>query len=136
MIFADPIATAHLLATWFMIGLVVFVQCVHYPLLCDLPPACVPDYQKAHVRRTSPMIPVVMLIEAGTAAWLCPRGLWAMANLGTLAAVWFVTFVLIVPIHQRLCRRHDADDVTRLLRWNVVRTMTWLAHGGLAVALI
>jgi hypothetical protein len=131
----DPIATIHVLSTWFMVGLVAFVHCIHYPLLRDLPPACVPDYQKAHVRRTSPLIPIVMLIEAGTAIWLLPRGAWAIANFGTLAVVWLVTFVCIVPIHDRLCQRHDAGDVTLLLRWNLVRTLAWLGHGGLAVTI-
>lgn len=128
----------HLLSTWFMIGLVWFVQCVHYPLLRDLPPEIVPTYQKAHVRRTSPMIPMVMIVEAVSGLMMVfpTISLIAVANLVLLVGVWLTTFILIVPIHQRLCQRHDADDVTRLLRLNLLRSLLWLTHGFTALALV
>lgn len=128
----------HLLSTWFMIGLVWFVQCVHYPLLRDLPPEIVPTYQKAHVRRTSPMIPIVMIGEAVSGLMLVfpAFSAIAIANLGLLVGVWLTTFALIVPVHGRLCRQHETALVTRLLRLNLLRSLLWLAHGFTALAMV
>jgi len=122
----------HVAATWFMVGLVWFVHFVHYPLLRDLPVEAVPTYQRAHVRRTVPLIPIVMIVEAISAVALLLRPgtlLLAAINLGVLASIWFATFVLIVPTHRELCEVHDSAAVEKLIRHNRVRSFLWLLHG-------
>ena len=56
-----------LAATFYMTGLVWFVQRVHYPLFADVGIRQFPAYESAHVGRTSPVVAPPMLIEVATA---------------------------------------------------------------------
>lgn len=138
----EGIAWLHLASSWFMVGLVWFVQYVHYPLLYDLPATAVPTYQQAHIRRTFPLIPLVMLTEALTALLLWPGQVtdsvgWAwLVNTISLAVVWLLTFAVLVPLHQRLTLGYDPRTHQRLLRWNLARSVAWLAHGLAATGLL
>jgi sterol desaturase/sphingolipid hydroxylase (fatty acid hydroxylase superfamily) len=76
------IFVANLAATWFMVGLIWFVQVVHYPLFAAVP-AGEPfaAYHRQHVRRTTWVVAPVMLVELVTAVALllarpafCRRG--------------------------------------------------------------
>jgi hypothetical protein len=122
----------HLLSTWFMVGLVGFVQWIHYPLLTDLPPEAVPAYELAHMRRTFPLIPLVMLLEAGSGIALVGSSIswWVWwLNLFLMILIWGVTFIFILPVHERLAVRFSFEDYQRLLRRNRLRTLLWLGHG-------
>jgi len=77
---SDQLATliplVHAGATWFMTGLIWFVQIVHYPLMGAVQADAFPAYEVAHQRRTTWVVGPVMLIEASCAVllfWL-PHG--------------------------------------------------------------
>lgn len=126
----------HAAASWFMVGLVWFVQCVHYPLLSDLPAETVPAYQIAHMRRTSPLIPIVMLLEAATGVWIYDGSTIWIANFLLLLFIWVFTFAVIVPLHVRLATKYDPAIHRRLLTTNLIRSLVWLAHGVTATLLV
>ena len=126
----------HLAATWFMVGLVWFVQCVHYPLLRDLPAEIVPAYQLAHMRRTSPLIPTVMILEAATGISIYDGSLWWIINTALLLFIWLLTFLVIVPLHVRLSEKYNPTHHGRLLVFNLVRSLAWLGHGITAIVLL
>jgi hypothetical protein len=58
----------HALVTWFMTGLIWFVQVVHYPLMAAVGSPGFAAYEAAHSRRTTWVVAPVMLAEAATAA--------------------------------------------------------------------
>ncbi len=60
----------HLAVTCALVGLIWFVQLVHYPLFAAVGEAGYPDYQRRHVRWTTVVVAPLMLVEAATAAWL------------------------------------------------------------------
>lgn len=62
---ATLIPMAHAGATWFMTGLIWFVQIVHYPLMGAVPGDAFRVYQELHQRRTTWIVGPVMLVEAG-----------------------------------------------------------------------
>lgn len=73
------ILLAQLAATLFMVGLIWFVQAVHYPLLARVGRDCLTEYEAAHVRLTTRIVGPPMLIEAATAValtWRTPAGVW------------------------------------------------------------
>ncbi len=49
----ESVIGVHLLATWYMVGLIWFVQIVHYPGFQSIPQAGFRDYANRHVRRWS-----------------------------------------------------------------------------------
>ncbi|MDP9439422.1 MAG: hypothetical protein M3P49_11875, partial [Actinomycetota bacterium] len=63
----------HVGATLFMVGLIWFVQIVHYPLFASVGRGGFAEYSRAHSRLTGLVVGPPMLIEAGTAVALVVR---------------------------------------------------------------
>ena len=137
----------HAAATWFMTGLIWFVQVVHYPLMARVGDAGWTAYEAAHVQRTTWIVGPAMLVELASAALLlvwATAGGAAMAQLARLGwiglalllVIWLSTAFLQVPLHGRLAKGTDPQAVRRLVRTNWVRTIAWSARSVVAVALI
>lgn len=140
---APLIPMVHAGATWFMTGLIWFVQIVHYPLMEAVPEDAFTDYQKLHQRRTTWIVGPVMLVEAGSAvllAWSSHRvfaGLpLAWTGLALLALIWVSTFAVQVPLHARLALGFEWPVWHRLVVTNWLRTLTWTLRAGIAVLLL
>ncbi|MEZ6065669.1 MAG: hypothetical protein R3B90_08160 [Planctomycetaceae bacterium] len=125
-------------STLLMVGLIWFVQVVHYPLFDAVGRDRFADYERRHTLRTTWVVGPPMLIEAVSATllcWLKPAGLsdWSVwAGLAMLALIWLSTAVVQVPCHSRLERGFDEVAYRRLVRTNWLRTVLWSARGGLA----
>lgn len=132
----------HASATWLMVGIIWFVQIVHYPLFAAVPSQAFQAYQEKHVRRTGWVVAPPMLVEVGSAlaltlypsesldAWL----VWG--GVALLLVVWGATAVFSVPLHNQLLNGFDARAHRRLLRTNWLRTLAWTLRGLFAVWLI
>lgn len=126
---------AHLAATLFMVGLIWFVQIVHYPLFARVGEEKFSLYSEAHSRLTSYVVGPPMLLEAGTALLLVfvrPEGvplLLALAGLALVAAIWLSTALLQVPRHTALGSGFDGPAWNGLVRTNWIRTLAWSARG-------
>lgn len=134
------VVVLHLAATMVMIGIIWFVQVVHYPLMALAGRDGYPAFQAAHSRRTTFVVAPPMLVELATGAWLALRpppffpASAAWAGLALLAVVWLSTFFLQVPEHGRLEHGFDAVAHRRLVRGNWVRTVAWTLRGTLLIA--
>ncbi len=130
----------HLAVTCALVGLIWFVQLVHYPLFAAVGEAGYPDYQRRHVRWTTVVVAPLMLVEAATAAWLAAAPpadhLAGPLRLGfvLLLGVWLSTAFLQVPQHRRLAAGFDAAAHRRLVRSNWLRTALWTARAALLLA--
>ena len=132
----------HAAATWFMTGLIWFVQVVHYPLAGHVHEASFVGYQQAHMAKTSLVVIPPMLAELAAAFALLigpPEGVpewapWAGALL--LAGIWASTALLQVPAHSALTAGLDLDQVRKLVGTNWVRTVLWTLRAVLAGAMI
>lgn len=122
---------AHLGATWFMTGLIWFVQIVHYPLMQLVGREGFVDYSQRHQAKTSLVVGPLMLIEALTAVLLLAQDAdlqrsWAFgASCVLLVVVWVATACLQMPLHRQLLAAYDEGHVRALVRTNWVRTLAW-----------
>ena len=128
----------HAAATWFMTGLIWFVQVVHYPLMGRVGPAGFVEYEAAHTNRTTLVVGPPMLVEAACAVWIAfapPTGIAAGAGwtgVGLLALIWLSTALVQVPLHARLSTGFDAAAHRRLVGGNWIRTVLWTLRAVLA----
>ncbi len=112
-------------ATLAMVGLIWFVQVVHYPMLALLDAEDMAEHQ----RRTGYVVFVPMAVEALTTALLLverPDGVPAAAaaiGAALVAVIWLSTALIQVPRHRALAA--GADEVGRLVAGNWVRTIAW-----------
>lgn len=125
---------ANAAATWFMTGLIWFVQVVHYPLFAQVGPQGYGAYQAAHQARTTWVVAPPMLVELVTAfllAWNPPARLpaaWLWAGFGLALLLWLSTALLQIPAHDRLASGFDTAAWTRLVTSNWLRTAAWTAR--------
>jgi hypothetical protein len=125
----------HLAATLLMVGIIWFVQVVHYPLFSKVGREAYPAYQSAHMASIAPLVLVVMGLELLTAfALLGERPspfpfLWAGVAFGLLMVAWFSTVFLQVPLHGRLSLSFDASAHRALVLTNWLRTFAWTGRG-------
>lgn len=137
----DLLAVLHAAPTWFLCGLIWFVQVVHYPLYAAVGDAAFAGYERAHCRRVSFVVLPAMLAELVLAVWLWWQAppawsSWAALGLLLLAAVWASTFLLQVPCHDRLQRGPDPGTMRRLVATNWLRTLAWSLRAVLAGAIV
>jgi len=133
--------SVHMAATSAMVGLIWFVQVVHYPLFDAVGPADFVAYEVAHRRRTSWVVGPLMGIEAVAALVLvaAPGRLGTaipFAGLALLAVIHASTVSLQVPRHTDLAARYDPAVTRRLVATNWIRTIGWSGRAILAVAMI
>ena len=129
-------------ATLFMVGLIWFVQIVHYPLFGGVGEERFVSYAEAHSRLTSWVVGPPMLLEAATTVTLIfsrpveipSWSTWIGAVL--LAVVWLSTAFLQVPRHTSLGEGFDVSTHKFLVTSNWVRTFGWSARGLLVLWMI
>ncbi len=125
---------ANLAATWFLTGLVWFVQVVHYPLFCEVDPERFAAYHAAHVKLTTRVVVVPMCVELFASIGLVlfpPSGVawpWVWVSLFLIVAIWVSTMLVQVRLHARLGAGWDRSVIRRLVATNLLRTFLWTTH--------
>jgi len=140
---------AHALATLAMLGLIWFVQIVHYPLFARVGESGFAAYEAAHQRRTTLIVAPLMLTELATAATIALAPLVApqsaiarvphslgVVGLALVLLAWASTALVQVPLHRALGAGFDAPRAARLVRSNWMRTAIWTVRAPIALAML
>lgn len=138
MDFAQLIIVVQAITTWITLGLITFVQIVHYPLFAKVGDAEFEDYERIHVFRTTLVFGGPMLVELITAIlcllWL-PEGIetWIVyLAFFLLVVVWVSSFAIQVPQHHKLKNGFARRPWEILVKTNWIRVVAW---GGRAILL-
>jgi uncharacterized membrane protein len=129
-------------STFAMVGLIWFVQIVHYPLFARIDSRSFKSYQVSHMRLTGRVVAPAMIVEAVTSlllVWQPPFPAlepYCWAGLALLAIIWLSTFLLQVPRHEELCSGFTPAAHRTLLRTNWIRTCCWSLRGALVLYLL
>lgn len=125
-----------------MVGVIWFVQIVHYPLFVRVGRDGFAEYSRAHSRLTGFVVGPPMLLEAGTALALVvrpPEGvpfLLPVLGLVLLAAVWLSTAFLQSPQHTALGGGFAGSSHRLLVASNWLRTVLWTVRGVLVLVIL
>jgi hypothetical protein len=125
-----------------MVGVIWFVQIIHYPLFSLVGQERFPVYAERHQRLALRLLGVPMFVELVTAVLLVARSstnrgrALAWAGLVLLIVIWISTALFQIPRHRRLLRGFDPAVQRGLLLSNWLRTAAWTARGLIALALI
>ena len=118
-----------------MVGVIWFVQIVHYPLLSVVPMESAANVAVEHQRRTGWVVMAPMAVEGVTTLLLLamvPSGVaWFVPWLAgvPLAVALGATVLLSVPRHARMATSPDAQVGRELVSTNWVRTVAWTTRG-------
>lgn len=131
----DVVLLLNTVASWTMVGVIWFVQVVHYPLLSVVPVESAASVAVEHQRRTGWVVMIPMTVEGVTTLLLLgmvPEGVaWFVPWLAgiPLAVALLATVLLSVPRHARMAANPDASVGRELVTTNWVRTIAWSLRG-------
>ncbi len=131
-----------LAATLFMVGVIWFVQVVHYPLFDRADRTDFPAFAAEHQRLTGYVVGPPMLLELATALLLLayrPHTVPAWQpwlGIALLAVAWGSTVLAQVPRHELLLRGYDEAVCQTLVSSNWWRTAAWSLRGVLVLWMV
>lgn len=133
----------NLFSTLAMVGLIWFVQIVHYPMFRNVGEGSFPDYARLHQKLTTWVVAPLMLVEAFTAVGLLYRSpasippSWLWTGVALVFVVWLSTALLQVPRHGALAESgFSTTHHFALVTTNWVRTIAWTARGALMTMIV
>jgi hypothetical protein len=117
----------NLTVSWALAVLIWLVQTIIYPGFARITAAGFVDYHRWYVIRIAVIVTPLMIAEAAAVlGWL-----WVEATAVSIISallvvvVWLSTFVLQVPVHNRLKSGKDDRLIRRLVATNWIRTAAW-----------
>ena len=139
---SEIILLANFAATAVMMGVIWFVQWVHYPLLATVSVDRAVETAVNHQRRTGQVLAIPMAAEGVTTLWLLtsrPDAVslvlpWLGAVL--LAVALGSTVFVSVPLHAKMATNPTADVGRRLVVTNLPRTIAWSARVVVCAAML
>ena len=131
----------HLVSTAALAGVGWTVQLVVYPAFALVGERRWADYHARHTRAITRVVAAPWVAQGmSTAAllrWPAGGGWIASSGLAVLALLTVVvTVAAAVPTHGRLAAGFRGDELRRLLRANLARTVAWTASAAFATALL
>ena len=138
----EGLLLTQVVATLVMVGVIWFVQVVHYPLMARVSASEFAAYEHEHQNRTTFVVAPTMLIEVVAAALLLvvvPPGVGRMlpaVGIALLVVIWLSTFLVQVPLHTRLAGGFDAGVHRKLVWSNWLRTVAWTGRGVLVLVML
>jgi len=136
------LAAIHAGSTCFMVGLIWFVQVVHYPLLARVAGKEYAAYHSEHARLTTGLVVPVMVVEGATAVLLLALRpplipiVWLLTGLMLALMTWTSTAFVQLPAHALLGRSFDPRVHRRLVLGNWLRTFAWSIRGILSLGIL
>ena len=128
--FQSIMLAAQAISTICMLGIVLFVHIVQYPMLALVPKIGREEFERRYCDRAGIIIAPLMIIEAVTALFFTlytPFRLTALTISGSIlvALIWSITFFISVPHHQKLINAWDDAVHRRLMFSNLLRVILW-----------
>jgi formate hydrogenlyase subunit 3/multisubunit Na+/H+ antiporter MnhD subunit len=124
-----------------MVGLIWFVQRVHYPLLAQVDVGQQISVGAEHQRRTAQVVGLPMAVEGVSTLILLvyrpDQVVWWLPWMGAilLAISLGSTVFLSVPLHQKMVNQPSAELGKKLVSTNWPRTISWTLRGVICVVM-
>ena len=134
----NQVLILHAAVTSYMVGVIWFVQIVHYPLFDQTGKEGFAAYERSHMQRTGWVVAGPMLVElllAGLLLWQAD-GTLSRIGFALVLFIWLTTGVFQVPAHRRLAAGFDPHTHRRLVLTNWLRTVAWSVRGVIAMLLM
>lgn len=143
---------SNILVTAFLVGLIWFIQIVHYPIFKEVGKQNFHQFHIAHTTLTGKIVILPMLLELGLSFWLVWEGyevdyalntnevgqsivdrmnnfyVYSIIALLLTVSLWILTAWIFVPLHGKLgntAKGYDVEIINKLVLRNWFRTTFW-----------
>ena len=132
----------NLASTWFMVGLIWFIQLVHYPLFSYVGSVEFGVFHENHKILITPLVGFVMIVELVSSAIIIfqpPHGVrnWtSIVGIILLGVIWISTTLVQIKFHNLLSSKFDENVVLMLVNTNWIRTICWSIRGVIVLIML
>lgn len=135
----NSVLALNAVSTWYMVGVIWFVQVVHYPLFSKVGTSGFSDYSQVHASLTTWVVGPAMVAELALAlvtVFHLPTDPVSLLSLALVVLIWISTATLSVPQHASLSSGWNEAAWRKLVKTNWIRTIAWSLKGALALWLL
>lgn len=135
------ILLVQVLTTWTLLGILWFVQVVHYPLFRRIKENFV-QYERANLRKTAALLLPLLFIDLITNVMLVislEKGPYTFLISFALAMniiTWFSAFFFQIEQHHELSMHFSKNIIHKLVKTNWVSTIAWTVKAALIFTLV
>ena len=116
----------NLLSNIYLIAISIIVQLVVYPSFKNLEKESFSTFHKNYTKKMLFVVGPIMFLELLASLILVLKFNQTTLALIPLSLVWILTFLLIVPIHNKLSKRFQEIEHKKLINLNFFRTIAWI----------
>ena len=113
-----------------MIGVSLITHFVTYPSFKLIKSSLFSEFHKSYTNKMLFIVAPVMILELISSLFLVIFDIsdnnTEIGLLISLMLIWFLTFFIIVPIHNKLTVNYNKDLNQKLIKYNGLRTIFWI----------
>jgi len=113
-----------------MVGVSLITQFVTYPSFKLIRSSLFSEFHKSYTNKMLFIVAPVMILELISSLFLVIFDVsdnnTEIGLLISLLLIWFLTFFIIVPIHNKLTVNYNKDLNQKLIKFNGLRTIFWI----------
>lgn len=113
-----------------MVGVSLITHFVTYPSFKLIKSSLFSEFHKSYTNKMLFIVAPVMILELISSLFLVIFDVsdnnTEIGLLISLLLIWFLTFFIIVPIHNKLTLDYDKDLNQKLIKYNGLRTIFWI----------
>ena len=111
-----------------LVGIILCTQFVSYPLFKSIEATEFRKYHSTYTRYIAPVVGPLMVLELIIVGLLTldePTNPLILASLFLVIMVWLSTFLIQVPLHNKLAKRYQVKWIHKLIYSNWIRSIAW-----------
>ena len=113
-----------------MVGVSLITHFVTYPSFKLIRSSLFSEFHKSYTNKMLFIVAPVMILELISSLFLVIFDVsdnnTEIGLLISLLLIWFLTFFIIVPIHNKLTVNYNKDLNQKLIKYNGLRTILWI----------
>ena len=113
-----------------MVGVSLITHFVTYPSFRLIKSSLFSEFHKSYTNKMLFIVAPVMILELISSLFLVIFDVsdnnTEIGLLISLLLIWFLTFFIIVPIHNKLTVNYNKDLNQKLIKFNGLRTLFWI----------
>jgi len=113
-----------------MVGVSLITHFVTYPSFKLIKSSLFSEFHKSYTNKMLFIVAPVMILELISSLFLVIFDVsdnnTEIGLLISLLLIWFLTFFIIVPIHNKLTVNYNKDLNQKLIKYNGLRTIFWI----------
>lgn len=129
----------NLVLSGILMGVILMTQFISYPLLKSIPKDSFTDYHATYTGYIAPLVGPLMVFELIVISILTfqdPTNTIHIASAALVIMIWLSTFLIQVPLHNKLSKSYHAERINSLIHSNWIRTLSWTVKFALALILV